>query len=402
MLSWQKRRIGRTNLHVTALGVGTATLGGSRIDVSREESEAIIHAAWADGVRYVDTAPFYGVGAAERRVGDALRDKPREDWVLSTKVGRLLRPNQAAEGRDGRKPPLPFDVEYDYSYDGIMRSMEDSFQRLGLARIESSMCTTSACISTGRRRTPSICACCATADIARSTSCGAPARCRAIGIGVNEREACMAVMEFGQWDAFLLAGRYTLLEQAPLDDLIPKCLAAGTTLVIGGPLNSGILAGRDTWNYDAAPPEIVARVAAIRRVCESHGASLPAAALQFPLAHPVVSAIIPGPRNVDEFATNLKLLQHKIPAASVGRSQAGRLAPPGRAGAGRQRPVVHRGHLKKAAQFSEELVQPVVMHPVAGALDRDHLGRPEMPQPGRPPPGWTPSSPCRRPAASGR
>ncbi len=315
MLSWQKRRIGRTNLYVTALGLGTATLGGSRIDVSREESEAIIHAAWADGVRYVDTAPFYGVGAAERRVGDALRDKPRKDWVLSTKVGRLLQANQAAKGPGGRKPPLPFDVVYDYSYDGIMRSMEDSFQRLGLARIDILYVHDIGEYQHGAEKNAVYMRSLRDSGYRALDELRRSGVVQAIGIGVNEREACMAVMEFGQWDAFLLAGRYTLLEQAPLDDLIPKCLAAGTTLVIGGPLNSGILAGRDTWNYAAAPPEIVARVAAIRRVCESHGASLPAAALQFPLAHPVVSAIIPGPRNVDEFATNLKLLQHKIPAA---------------------------------------------------------------------------------------
>jgi len=315
MLSWQMRRIGRTDLHVTALGLGTATLGSSRIDVTREESEAIVHAAWADGVRYVDTAPFYGVGAAERRVGDALRDKQRADWVLSTKVGRLLRPNEAAEGRDGHKPPLPFDVVYDYSYDGIMRSMEDSFQRLGLARIDILYVHDIGVYQHGAEKNAEHMRALRDSGYRALDGLRRSGAVRAIGIGVNEREACMAVMEFGQWDAFLLAGRYTLLEQAPLDDLIPKCQAAGTTLVIGGPLNSGILAGRDTWNYDAAPPEIVARVAAIRRVCESHGASLPAAALQFPLANPVVSAIIPGPRNVDEFATNLKLLQHKIPAA---------------------------------------------------------------------------------------
>src|SRR6185312_8737330 len=253
--------------------------------------------------------------AAERRVGDALRDKPRADWVLSTKVGRLLRPNEAAEGRDGRKPPLPFDVVYDYSYDGIMRSMEDSLQRLGLARIDILYVHDIGVYQHGAEKNAEHMRVLCDSGYRALEELRRSGTVQAIGIGVNEREACMAVMEFGQWDAFLLAGRYTLLEQAPLDDLIPKCQAAGTTLVIGGPLNSGILAGRDTWNYAEAPPEIVARVAAIRRVCESHGASLPAAALQFPLAHPVVSAIIPGPRNVDEFATNLKLLQHKIPAA---------------------------------------------------------------------------------------
>jgi D-threo-aldose 1-dehydrogenase len=138
---------------------------------------------------------------------------------------------------------------------------------------------------------------------------------RAIGIGVNEREVLLEAMEWGAWDAFLLAGRYTLLEQAPLDDLLPKCVSSGISIVVGGPLNSGILAGRDTWNYKTAPPEITARVDQIKAVCDRHQVPLAAAALQFPLAHPAVAAIIPGPRSVAEFTDNLELLQHPIPAA---------------------------------------------------------------------------------------
>jgi D-threo-aldose 1-dehydrogenase len=138
---------------------------------------------------------------------------------------------------------------------------------------------------------------------------------KAIGIGVNEREVLLEALEWGAWDVFLLAGRYTLLEQAPLDDLLPKCGPAGVSIVVGGPLNSGILAGRDTWNYAAAPPDVVAQVDALRAVCDSYNVPLVAAALQFPLAHPAVAAIIPGPRNVAEFTANLELLRHPIPAA---------------------------------------------------------------------------------------
>ncbi len=315
MPTWQKRRIGRTGLSVTALGIGTATLGASRIDVSREESEAIIHAGWAEGVRYVDTAPFYGVGAAERRVGDALREKDRDEWVLSTKVGRLLRANAHAEGLDGRRPPLPFEVVYDYSYDGIMRSLEDSFQRLGLARADMLFAHDIGVYQHGAEANAEHMRALRDSGYRALDKLRSEGTVQAIGIGVNEAQACMDVMEFGEWDAFLLAGRYTLLEQDPLDNLIPKCLAAGTTLVIGGPLNSGLLAGRDTWNYAPAPEDKKQRAAAIAAVCERHGASLPAAALQFPLAHPVVSAVIPGPRNVDELRTNVALLQHKLPAA---------------------------------------------------------------------------------------
>jgi D-threo-aldose 1-dehydrogenase len=137
MADWEKRRIGRTALHVTSLGLGTATMGGSRIPMTNEERLKLVNAAWDAGVRYVDTAPFYGVGAAERAAGDALRDRPRDEWVLSTKVGRLLRPRSGGGGAtDGRLAPLPFEVKYDYSYDGIMRSVEDSYQRLGLAKID--------------------------------------------------------------------------------------------------------------------------------------------------------------------------------------------------------------------------------------------------------------------------
>src|ERR1700676_4442906 len=136
MVEFARRQIGRTGLTVTELGLGCATLGGSRVGVAREAAEDIVAAAWDAGVRYVDTAPFYGVGQAERAVRDAWRERPRDDWVLSTKVGRLLRPNPSGIHADGRHHPLPFDPVYDYSPDGLMRSFEDSFQRLGLARID--------------------------------------------------------------------------------------------------------------------------------------------------------------------------------------------------------------------------------------------------------------------------
>jgi D-threo-aldose 1-dehydrogenase len=138
---------------------------------------------------------------------------------------------------------------------------------------------------------------------------------RAIGIGVNEKEVLLEAMGWGDWDAFLLAGRYTLLEQTPLDDLLPACLQMGISIVIGSPFNTGVLAGRDTWNYRPAPPEIVARVNAIKAVCDSHRVPLIAAALQFPLAHPAVAAILPGPRSVEEFEINAKLVRHPIPPA---------------------------------------------------------------------------------------
>src|SRR5579884_1913379 len=313
MTEFARRQIGRTGLYVTELGLGCATLGGSRIAVARQTAEAIVAAAWDAGVRYVDTAPFYGVGQAERAVGDALRERRRDDWVLSTKVGRLLRPNPSGTFADGRHHPLPFDPVYDYSYGGIMRSFEDSLQRLGLGRIDIlyvhdiGAYQHGVVANAGHLRDLRMSGYRALEELRRTGAIGA------FGIGVNEREVLLEAMEWGEWDAFLLAGRYTLLEQAPLDDLLPKCQAAGTSIVVGGPLNSGILAGRDTWNYDKAPPEVVARVKAIAAICASHNVPLPAAALQFPLAHPAVAAVIPGPRNAAEFNENLALLRRPIP-----------------------------------------------------------------------------------------
>jgi D-threo-aldose 1-dehydrogenase len=316
MTGFAKRRVGRTALEVTELGLGTATLGGSRVRITHPERFEIVRAAWDAGVRYFDTAPFYGAGAAERAIGDALRDAPRGDWVLSSKVGRLLRPQADWRApREAWERPMPFDVIYDYSYDGIMRSFEDSFQRLGLAHIDILLVHDIGAYQHGAEAHPALMRTLLDSGYKALAELRRSGEISAIGLGVNEREVCLEAMAAAEWDVLLLAGRYTLLEQAPLDDLLPLCVKAGTSVVIGGPLNSGILAGRDTWNYAAAPPEIVARARAIGAVCERHGVPLPAAALQFPLAHPAVAAIIPGPRSVAEFMENLDLLRRPIPAA---------------------------------------------------------------------------------------
>lgn len=312
---FEKRQLGRTALQVSVFGLGTATMGGSRIKITRAEGEAIVQAARDAGVRYFDTAPFYGVGAAEHRVGDVLREYDRDDFVLSTKVGRLLRPKtDNTPSPDGRMFPHPFNVIYDYTYDGIMRSVEDSYQRLGLARIDILYVHDIGVYQHGEELNAGY--------IKQLSSSGYKALdelrrtgvVSAIGIGVNEKDVLIEAMGFGDWDAFLLAGRYTLLEQGPLDDLIPMCRERGTSLVIGGPLNSGILAGRDTWNYEKAPADVVAKVKKLEAVCDAHNVPLAAAALQFPLAHPVVSAVIPGPRSAAEFNQNLALFTTKIPA----------------------------------------------------------------------------------------
>ena len=315
MTGFETRHLGSTPLRVTILGLGTGTLGGHRIPVSRDEGEAVVRAAWSAGVRYFDTAPFYGFGKACRIVGDALRDLPREDWVLSTKAGRLLRPQANAGAPGTLQHPMPFEEVFDYSYDGIMRSFEDSLQRLGLARIDILYVHDIGARQHGEDAHPKIMHAFREGGYRALEELRVRRDVRAIGIGVNEREVLLEAIEWGDWDVFLLAGRYTLLDQAPLDDLLPRCLQSRISVIIGAPFNTGVLAGRDTWNYRPAPPDIVGRVRMIKAICDSHRVPLVAAALQFPLAHPAVAGILPGPRNVEEFETNAKLLRYPVPRA---------------------------------------------------------------------------------------
>src|SRR5215472_6317501 len=315
MTGFETRHLGRTPLRVTVLGLGTGTLGGHRIPVTRDEGEAVVKAAWSAGVRYFDTAPFYGFGKACRIVGDALRELPRGDWVLSTKAGRLLRPQREAGAHGALRHPMPFEDVFDYTYDGVMRSFEDSLQRLGLARIDILYAHDIGARQHGQEAHPGVIRTFREGGYRALEQLRASGDLAGIGIGVNEREVLLEALEWGDWDVFLLAGRYTLLEQTPIDDLLPRCVRSGVSVVIGASFNTGILAGRDTWNYRPAPPEIVGRVNAIRTVCNDHKVPLAAAALQFPLAHPAVVAILPGPRSVDEFAANVKLLRHPIPPA---------------------------------------------------------------------------------------
>jgi D-threo-aldose 1-dehydrogenase len=313
MKGFETRPLGRTGLRVTVLGLGTGTLGGHRIPFSREMAGAVVRSAWSAGVRYFDTAPFYGFGQACRTLGDTMREVPRDQWVLATKVGRLLRPRADLPSNSPLRHPLPFDAVFDYSYDGVMRSFEDSLQRLGLAQIDILYVHDIGARQHGRDAHAGIMRTFREGGYRALKELRSSRRVRAIGIGVNEREVLLEAMEWGAWDAFLLAGRYTLLEQAPLDDLLPRCVRSGISVVVGAPFNTGVLAGRDSWNYKPAPPDIIDRVKAIRAICDSHRVPIIAAAIQFPLAHPAVAAILPGPRNVEEFEGNAKLLRYPIP-----------------------------------------------------------------------------------------
>ncbi len=314
-----RRRIGKTDLKVTPLGFGGAPLGNLLAPVSEANAAAALATAWRSGCRYFDTAPFYGYGLSERRTGDGLRANPRARYLLSTKVGRLIRPGgHPSKATEGFHSPLPFHAVFDYSYDGVMRSLEDSYLRLGLDRIDIALMHDIGRLTHGERH-PEIMRTAmgggyrALEELRRNGQVGA------IGLGVNEIAVCEEAMGAGDFDCFLLAGRYTLLEQEPLNGFFPACQARGISIIIGGPFNSGILvrAGRagGTYNYQTAPVAIQERVRKLSAICAAHRVGLPDAALQFCLAHRVVASVIPGARNAAEAASHARMLKARIPAA---------------------------------------------------------------------------------------
>ena len=304
-------------------GLGCASIGNLYHPVSDDAARAAIDTAWDAGIRYFDTAPLYGFGLSERRLGDALRQRPRGDFRLSSKVGRLLQPDPGADTsgiRSGFASPLPFTPVYDYSYDGVMRSYEASLQRLGLARIDILLVHDIGRMTHGdanRRHFRDL----AEGGYRALDALRAAGDIAEVGLGVNEWQVCEAAMEIGRFDCFLLAGRYTLLEQEPIDRFFPKCQAHGASIILGGAYNSGILAtgtraGTDIrYNYAAASPAIIARTRRIEAIADAHGVTLAAAALQFPLAHPVVRSVIPGLGSARRVTEAVGLFQEAIPAA---------------------------------------------------------------------------------------
>ena len=318
-----KRNLGSTSLSMTELGFGAAPLGNLYREVSRDDSYAAVDAAWAAGMRYFDTAPYYGFGLSERRLGNIVRYRERDDYIISTKVGRLLQPlpeHRGSAERYGFCSPMPFEPAYDYSYDGVMRSFEDSLQRLGLASIDILLVHDIGEYTHGDDNRGHF------SDLERGgylaldelRSAGAV---KAIGLGVNEWQVCEAAMDFGRWDCFLLAGRYTLLEQGALISFMPKCEAHGASLIIGGAYNSGILAtgvrrsGDLHYDYGPPPQSIINRVLAIEEICDAHQVTLAAAALQFPLAHPTVATVIPGVGSAQRVRQTMDLFKQKIPSS---------------------------------------------------------------------------------------
>lgn len=285
-------------------GLGTAPLGNLFAPVPEPEAQAVVSQAYDRGLRLFDTAPLYGYGLAERRLGEVLSSLPRDSFVLSTKVGRLLRPASAPPAREFAVES-PLAPVFDFSYEGTRRSLSESLERLRLDRVDVALI-----------HDPD--------DHYREALGGAyraleelraQGTVRLIGAGMNQAEMLARFAREGDFDVFLLAGRYTLLEQPGLRELLPLCLERGISIVAGGVFNSGLLAGGATYNYQPAPPQLLQRVRDLESVCTRHGVPLKAAALQFPYGHPAVAAVLLGCRSVAELEENLALLKHPVPAA---------------------------------------------------------------------------------------
>ncbi len=286
--------------------------------IDEATSAAMVDRAWDAGVRFYDTAPMYGHGLSELRLGQALRWRKRDDFVLASKVGRICRP--AKRGTIDFAPwsdAAPFTLRFDYSYDGIMRSFEDSLQRLALERMDVVYIHDIDGFTRGAEQP-------AVFKEAMDGAWRALSKLRdegvvkAIGVGVNEWQVCQAALEQRDFDCFLLAGRYTLLEQDALDTFLPLCVERGAAVVVGGGFNSGILATGAKegakYNYAPAPAHIMEKVSKIEAVCARHSAPLPAAALQFVVAHPAVPTFCAGTRTVEQLEQNLTWFSHPIPA----------------------------------------------------------------------------------------
>jgi len=318
--TFPRREIGSTGLEVCTLGFGCAGIGNLYRVLEDEAAEGAVRESFAAGVRYFDTAPYYGFGLSELRLGAALRGETTP-LVISTKVGRRLvptGPQDAHVGREGYFSPRPFAPVFDYSYDAVMRSHDESLERLGVARVDILFCHDIGRLTHGADHDTRVREFLdggyrAMRELRESGAV------RAIGIGVNECEVCVELLEHCEFDCIMLAGRYTLLEQTPLETMFPLCEKRGVSVVCAGPMNSGILAAgsraasRSHYNYAPPPPDVIERVRRLEEVCDAFEVPLQAAALQFPLAHPAVATVVAGASSGRESRRIAEMFSHPIP-----------------------------------------------------------------------------------------
>ncbi|MDP9825684.1 aldo/keto reductase [Kineosporia succinea] len=303
--------MGRSGLSVSSLGYGAAPLGNLYSAVSDDQSRAAVDAAWKAGVRYFDTAPHYGLGLSERRTGEALRDRPRSEFVLQTKVGRLLAPSDRGAERDldfGFDVPKNHERVWDFSASGVRRSIEESLQRLGLDRIDVALVHDPDDHEHEARSG-------ALPELLKLRDEGVV---RAVGAGMNASAMLARFVDEFDLDVVLLAGCYNLIEQDSLDDLMPAALRRGTSIVLGGVYGSGLLATDEpspdaTYRYEPVTAPVLARAQRLAAIAREHGVSLPALAVQFALAHPAVASAVLGMRHADEVRANAALMDAVIP-----------------------------------------------------------------------------------------
>ena len=316
-----RRKLGRTNVEVTQLGLGGAGLGDLFDIVDDVDAIATLQTAWDIGIRYFDTSPWYGRGQSEHRFGRALYRRPRADYVLSTKVGRLFRAFHDSEHFEHGfwRGGLKFQHRFDYSYDGIMRSFEDSLQRLGLPRIDLLLVHD---LDISHHATDASVAAYLTelhnGGYRALTELKQAGLISGIGAGINEPGMMPRFLDLIEVDFFLVAMPYTLLDTEVTNSEFPRCIAGDVGFVIGAPFASGILATGAVpgarYRYADATPEVLAKVAQIEAVCARHNVPLAAAALQFPLGHPSVAAVIPGAVLPEHVTRNVTAFRHAIPA----------------------------------------------------------------------------------------
>ena len=316
-----RRELGATGLEVSVLGFGGAGIGNLYRMLSDEDALDAVQGSFGSGVRYFDTAPFYGFGLSELRLGAALAGA-QPPPVISTKVGRRLvptGPQDASIGRQGYFSPRPFNPVFDYGYEAVVQSHEQSLERLKLPRVDILLCHDIGRITHGADHATRIREF-LEGGYRAMRELRAAGTVRAIGLGVNETEVCIELLEHCELDCILLAGRYTLLEQPALETLLPLCLRKRVSIICGGPFNSGILATGSRsatpthYNYAAPPPAVVERVRRLEEICEEFGVPLPAAALQFPLGHPAVASVVAGCVNRQEASQASTLFSQPIPA----------------------------------------------------------------------------------------
>ena len=313
-----RRPIGQRNFTVSQLGVGCAPFGSAAATDTDESVQAAFAELYREGLRYYDVAPFYGTGLAEHRLGACLRRIDRRDVVLSTKVGRLLDPigDGVAPGLSGGK--YPFQVRYDYTYDATLRSLEHSMQRLGTNALDIVLIHDVNKRWQGEMLEPRYKEAMAGAYRALDELRSAGA-IKAVGVGVNDWSILERFMRDGDFDCFMLAGRYTLLDHTSLATFLPECERRRISVLMAAPFNSGILATGAkpgaTFFYVEAEPEIKERVARMEAMCARHGVDIAAAALQFPLHHPAIASVVTGMRSASEAKANLAHCRASIPPA---------------------------------------------------------------------------------------